>query len=221
MKNKVDQVTKNYVEWAVKRNIASGLSMHSQFVKLTEEAKEIAEGAKELYTALKDNDKEKLKKACDMIKDGIGDTVVVASILAKQYQLKDAVGSELVSSKFFALAKTEKDPIVTSMLSGQIDTDANHAYFIATPMNMLTSNLLINLGAVASDVARGRNPVGSLKLLCANIEVIASFLQFDLLECLEMAWNEIKGRVGLVVDGVFIKESDLTEEQKALFNNQK
>lgn len=220
MKNKVDQVTKNYVEWAVKRNIVS-LSMHSQFVKLTEEAKEIAEGAKELYTALKDNDKEKLKKACDMIKDGIGDTIVVASILAKQYQLKDVVGSELVSSKFFALAKTEKDPIVTSMLSGQIDTDANHAYFIATPMNMLTSNLLINLGAVASDVARGRNPVGSLKLLCANIEVIASFLQFDLLECLEMAWNEIKDRVGLVVDGVFIKESDLTEEQKALFNNQK
>lgn len=221
MKNKVDQVTKNYVEWAVKRNIASGLSMHSQFVKLTEEAKEIAEGAKELYTALKDNDKEKLKKACDMIKDGIGDTVVVASILAKQYQLKDAVGSELVSSKFFALANVEKDPVVASVLSGQIDTDANHAYFIATPMNMLTSNLLINLGAVASDVARGRNPVGSLKLLCANIEVIASFLQFDLLECLEMVWNEIKDRKGLVVDGVFIKFDDLTEEQKALFNNQK
>lgn len=221
MKNKIDQFTKNYVEWAVKRNIASGLSMHSQFVKLTEEAKEIAEGAKELYTALKDNDKEKLKKACNMVKDGIGDTIVVASILAKQYQLKDAIGGELVSSKFFALANVEKDPIVTSMLSGQIDTDANHAYFIATPMNMLTSNLLINLGAVASDVARGRNPVGSLKLLCANIEVIASFLQFDLLECLEMAWNEIKDRVGLVVDGVFIKESDLTEEQKALFNNQK
>ena len=221
MKNKVDQVTKNYVEWAVKQNIASGLSMHSQFVKLTEEAKEIAEGAKELYTALKDNDKEKLKKACDMIKDGIGDTVVVASILAKQYQLKDAVGSELVSSKFFALANVEKDPVVASVLSGKIDTDANHAYFIATPMNMLTSNLLINLGAVASDVARGHNPVGSLKLLCANVEVIASFLQFDLLECLEMAWNEIKDRVGLVVDGVFIKESDLTEEQKALFNNQK
>ena len=220
MKNKVDQVTKNYVEWAVKRNIVS-LSMHSQFVKLTEEAKEIAEGAKELYTALKDNDKEKLKKACDMIKDGIGDTVVVVSILAKQYQLKDAIGSELVSSKFFALANVEKDPVVASVLGGKIDTDANHAYFIATPMNMLTSNLLINLGAVASDVARGRNPVGSLKLLCANIEVIASFLQFDLLECLEMAWNEIKDRVGLVVDGVFIKESDLTEEQKALFNNQK
>lgn len=221
MKNKIDQFTKNYVEWAVKRNIASGLSMHSQFVKLTEEAKEIAEGAKELYTALKDNDKEKLKKACNMVKDGIGDTIVVASILAKQYQLKDAIGGELVSSKFFALANVEKDPIVTSMLSGQIDTDANYAYFIATPMNMLTSNLLINLGAVASDVARGRNPVGSLKLLCANIEVIASFLQFDLLECLEMAWNEIKDRKGLVVDGVFIKFDDLTEEQKALFNNQK
>lgn len=221
MKNKIDQFTKNYVEWAEKRNIASGLSMHSQFVKLTEEAKEIAEGAKDLYAALKDNDKEKIKKACDMIKDGIGDTIVVASIIAKQYQLKDVLGGELVSSKFFALAKTEKDPIVTSMLSGQIDTDANHAYFIATPMNMLTSNLLINLGAVASDVARGRNPVGSLKLLCANIEVIASFLQFNLAECLEMAWNEIKDRKGLVVDSIFVKYDDLTEEQKALFNNQK
>ena len=218
MKKKIDEFTKNYVEWAEKRNIVSGLSMHSQIVKLAEEAKEIAEGAKELYTALKDNDKEKLKKACNMIKDGIGDTIVVASILAKQYQLKDALGGELVSSKFFVLTNVEQDPIVTSLLSGQIDTDSNHAYFIATPMNMLTSNLLINLGQVASDVARGRNPVGSLKLLCANIEVIVSFLHFDLVECLEMAWNEIKDRKGLIIDSIFVKYDDLTEEQKALFN---
>lgn len=217
MKKKIDELTKNYVEWAEKRNITSGLSMHSQFVKLSEEAKEIAEGSKELCNAIKDNDKEKVKKACNMIKDGIGDVIVVASILAKQYQEKDPTNSELVSSSFFALTQVGKDPYVDLVMQGKVDTNSETAYFVSTPMNMLTSTLLINLGKVASDVARGRNPVNSLKLFCANIEVIASFLQFDLVECLEMAWNEIKDRVGLVVDGVFIKESDLTEEQKALF----
>lgn len=218
MKKKIDQLTKNYVEWAEKRNITSGLSMHSQFVKLSEEAKEIAEGSKELFNAIKDNDKEKVKKACNMIKDGIGDVVVVASILAKQYQEKDPINSELVSSNFFALTQVEKDPYVDLVMQGKADTNSETAYFVSTPMNLLTSTLLINLGKVASDVARDRNPVNSLKLFCANVEVISSFLQFDLVECLEMAWNEIKDRKGLVVNGVFIKESDLTEEQKALFN---
>lgn len=221
MKKKIDQFTKNYVEWAVKRNITSGLSMHSQFVKLAEEAKEIAEGSKELCSAIKDNDKEKVKKACDMIKDGIGDVIVVATIIAKQYQEKDPTNAELVSSSFFALTQVEKDPYVDLVMQGKADTNSETAYFVSTPMNLLTSTLLINLGKVASDVARGRNPVNSLKLFCANIEVIASFLQLDLVECLEMAWNEIKDRKGLVVDGVFIKFDDLTEEQKALFNNQK
>lgn len=218
MKKKIDQLTKNYVEWAVKRNITNGLSMHSQFVKLAEEAKEIAEGSKELCNAIRDNDKDKVKKTCNMIKDGIGDVIVVASIIAKQYQEKDPTNAELVSSNFFALTQVQKDEYIDLVMQGKSDTNSETAYFVSTPMNMLTSTLLINLGTVASDVARGRNPVNSLKLFCANVEVIASFLQFDLVECLEMAWNEIKDRVGLAVDGVFIKESDLTEEQKALLN---
>ena len=34
-----------------------------------------------------------------------------------------------------------------------------------------------------------------------------------LTECLELAWNEIKDRQGKMVDGVFVKSSDLEEVQ--------
>ncbi|MBL5001779.1 hypothetical protein CUZ91_2862 [Enterococcus xinjiangensis] len=33
-------------------------------------------------------------------------------------------------------------------------------------------------------------------------------------ECLEMAYNEIKGRTGKMVDGVFVKSSDLEDSDE-------
>lgn len=32
-------------------------------------------------------------------------------------------------------------------------------------------------------------------------------------ECLELAYNEIKGRTGKMVDGVFVKSEDLEEQR--------
>ncbi len=59
------------------------------------------------------------------------------------------------------------------------------------------------------------NRINSLiKLLSSrNIAIYLMFVakKFDLTltECLEFAWNEIKDRQGKMVDGVFVKESDL------------
>lgn len=41
--------------------------------------------------------------------------------------------------------------------------------------------------------------------------ILAQDLNFDLLDCLNKAYNEIKNRKGKTINGVFVKESDLHE----------
>lgn len=43
----------------------------------------------------------------------------------------------------------------------------------------------------------------------ATAAAVAKRNGFDFLECIGMAWNEIKDRKGRMVDGVFVKEADL------------
>ena len=58
-------------QWASDRNIIYGATMQAQFVKLIEEIGELAEGI--------------AKGRPEVIKDGIGDAVVVLTILAAQH----------------------------------------------------------------------------------------------------------------------------------------
>lgn len=64
----------NIRDWAEARNIIEGATPHAQFVKLIEEIGELAEGI--------------AKGREHVIKDGIGDAVVVLTILAAQFDLK-------------------------------------------------------------------------------------------------------------------------------------
>lgn len=64
----------NYIRnWANDRNIIEGATPHAQFVKLIEEVGELAHGI--------------AKSRIDEIKDGIGDAVVVLTILAAQHDV--------------------------------------------------------------------------------------------------------------------------------------
>jgi len=60
--------------WANDRNIINGATMQAQFVKLIEEIGELAEGI--------------AKGRPEAIKDGIGDAVVVLTILAAQHGVR-------------------------------------------------------------------------------------------------------------------------------------
>lgn len=60
-------------EWAHARNIIHGATPQAQFVKLIEEIGELAEGI--------------AKSRIDTVKDGIGDAVVVLTVLAAQHNL--------------------------------------------------------------------------------------------------------------------------------------
>ena len=67
------------------------------------------------------------------------------------------------------------------------------------------------VGEVASTIARGnqdmlRDGIGDVVV---TLIILAQQNDMDLYECLNTAYDEIKGRTGNMVDGVFIKKEDL------------
>lgn len=66
-------------------------------------------------------------------------------------------------------------------------------------------------GEVASALARGnqdmlRDGIGDIVV---TLIILAQQNDMDLYECLNTAYDEIKGRQGKMVDGVFVKNEDL------------
>ena len=81
-----------------------------------------------------------------------------------------------------------------------IDGSTDQAQFV---------KLIEESGELAGNIARGkdvRDDIGDMMVVLINI---ALRNKYDLYECLEVAWDDIKDRKGKMVDGVFIKESDL------------
>lgn len=67
------------------------------------------------------------------------------------------------------------------------------------------------VGEVAAALARGqqdelRDGIGDVVV---TLIILAMQNDLDLYECLNTAYDEIKGRKGKMIDGVFVKESDL------------
>ncbi|VEE82136.1 MazG-like family protein [Enterococcus hirae] len=72
------------------------------------------------------------------------------------------------------------------------------------------------VGEVASALARKdehslRDGIGDVVI---TLIILAMQNDMDLYECLNQAYNEIKGRKGVMVDDVFVKLEDLLEDSK-------
>ena len=72
--------------------------------------------------------------------------------------------------------------------------------------------LVEETGELAGEIARGRNDVrdhiGDMIVVLINI---AGRHGHSLLDCMVTAWEDIKDRRGMMVDGVFVKEDDLPD----------
>lgn len=69
--------------------------------------------------------------------------------------------------------------------------------------------LIEEAGELAGNIARGRDirdDVGDMLVVLINI---MERNNLTIQECLGTAWNDIKDRKGKMVDGLFVKESDL------------
>ncbi|MFR3148948.1 MAG: DUF1642 domain-containing protein [Enterococcus faecium] len=68
-------------------------------------------------------------------------------------------------------------------------------------------------GEIASAMARSNDELfkDSVGDVIVTLIILSMQKGTNVQECLEMAYNEIKGRTGKMVDGVFVKSSDLEE----------
>lgn len=69
--------------------------------------------------------------------------------------------------------------------------------------------LLQELGELSDNICKGRDISDDLGDMLVVMLNIAERNKVSIAECLERAWNDIKDRKGKMVDGIFVKESDL------------
>ena len=117
-----------------------------------------------------------LKNDVDLIKDGIGDTQVVIIILLKQLSI-------------------EKDIKPFSLIFEDIESSLFE--FNKAISNAVFSYKYVYRCEKISD--------SSLCIALGHLKNIAEYYESSLEECLELAWNEIKDRQGITVNGTFIK----------------
>lgn len=70
-------------------------------------------------------------------------------------------------------------------------------------------------GEIASAMARSNDELfkDSVGDVIVTLIILSMQKGTNIQECLEMAYNEIKGRTGKMVDGVFVKSSDLEDSK--------
>jgi len=69
--------------------------------------------------------------------------------------------------------------------------------------------LIQEAGELSDNICKGRDikdDIGDMIVVLINI---ATRNGLSIADCLEAAWNDIKDRKGVMIDGVFVKESDL------------
>lgn len=81
---------------------------------------------------------------------------------------------------------------------------------IADP-NKQFLKLIEETGELAESMAKGKEfeKKDSLGDMYVVMVILSMQMNIDIKECIKLAYNEIKDRRGKMIDGVFVKESDL------------
>ena len=164
----LQQLIKNIEQWAEDRNLIEGSTPQKQFIKLMEEFGELCNGIS--------------KAKLDLIKDSIGDCVVVLTIISAQRNRNEINIGSMAVEHHPKTALTADDCVIELLhdltrISCELDRN--------TSLEMLFGNIVLDL-----------------------VEVCNCF-DLDLTNCVQAAWDEIKDRKGRMIDGVFVKEGDL------------
>ncbi|QSZ38483.1 pyrophosphatase [Actinobacillus pleuropneumoniae] len=169
----MQQLIKQVEQWADDRNLIDGSNPKKQMLKLMEEFGELCGGI--------------AKNKPEVIKDSIGDCLVVTIILACQMK----------ASRWF---------IDKALVDSDCSTENNE--FICMRLAGVLGNL--------SKLIIFRNGIYNINEVYSNFYEIVYFLnklainkEINLESCLSLAWQEIKDRKGRMIDGVFVKEDDL------------
>ena len=166
-------------QWAEDRNLIVGSTPQKQFTKFMGEFGELCEAIS--------------KNQIKLIKDGIGDCVVVLVIIASQLDYKNFgvnFHAELLAQNAKKMEKYSVENHICHIIYGIHPLSQMCMYFNNTAYyrNRLKNTLFFTL---------------------AGLNSICKIYKLDFDECVQFAYNEIKDRRGKMIDGVFVKEEDL------------
>lgn len=119
------------------------------------------------------------KDDIDVIKDSVGD-VFVTLVIGNMFEKQTSIDD---FKEFTQGIKTDTKSKIDSI--SQLNNDLSNFYFIT------------------------RYGRGAIRGLVLTIVTIANAYELDFIECVESAYKEIAGRKGKVINGTFVKESDL------------
>lgn len=82
--------------------------------------------------------------------------------------------------------------------------------------------LIEEVGELASAIAKNKKAeiIDSVGDIYVVLVILATQLKLNLTECVASAYEEIKDRKGKVVNGIFIKEEDMNEKIKKMFEEE-
>ena len=66
--------------------------------------------------------------------------------------------------------------------------------------------LMQEVGELSDNLCKGKSPVDDIGDCMVVLAIIAEQHNLTVTECLEHAYNDIKDRKGMMIDGVFVKE---------------
>ncbi|WP_009875299.1 MazG-like family protein [Actinobacillus pleuropneumoniae] len=173
----MQQLIKQVEQWADDRNLIDGSNPKKQMLKLMEEFGELCGGI--------------AKNKPEVIKDSIGDCLVVTIILACQMK----------ASRWF---------IDKALVDSDCSTENNE--FICMRLAGVLGNL--------SKLIIFRNGIYNINEVYSNFYEIVYFLnklainkEINLESCLSLAWQEIKDRKGRMIDGVICEGGGLINDE--------
>lgn len=166
------------VQWARDRNLIEGSTLQAQACKLWEEFGELATGVN--------------KGRLDLALDGIGDCLVVLTIMLEQLATHTALRVNPVRDKPTAPHLAPRTP----------DELPSTRHLLLRAAHSLATLPILSPTFECWEIV----------FASYDLQRIAYKLGTTPEACLQTAWNEIKDRKGRMIDGVFVKEADLCEQ---------
>lgn len=116
--------------------------------------------------------------------------------------------------------------VVLTIISKQMEIDINFSINRKSlPLNeeikILVARLSDSLTTIALHTQEDRLPIYALNDAVSWLKLICLVRRYTLKECLEIAYNDIKDRHGYMRNGIFIKLSDMTSEDREEYEKSK
>lgn len=139
--------------------------------------------------------------------------------------------AEEVAELIIGLSKDDKDKIIDSigdvyvtlvvgnLIQGKADFEKAFKRAEVDSKNTVRhygdpdkTEQIINLMIATKEVLTLGYTTYTISLMLMDIMIVAGGNQLNFKNCVESAYKEIKGRKGRIIDGTFVKESDLVDD---------